>query len=234
MMPGKVDGRRSATPRTGFCSRDEVARLLRAAYRGRGAEGGRGQTVHLARLILIAYYTCTRASVIERASFEREQGLPWIDLERGLFYRRPVEDYEGNQDWESDAEPILIPRPLLEHMKRWRKNGARRPVEHLGSLRRCRAEFRRLTRAVLDAERAPRVTFQTLRCTGASWLRAGEVSMDVVALLLSRRREFTKALLWGVPLHQEQVHYAFARAKAEERRAAPWRGGGPAPDSGFV
>lgn len=230
-MPGNVDGRRRPTPRTRCCSRDEVARLLRAAYRGRGAEGGRGQTVHLARLTLVAYYTCTRASVIERASFEREEGLPWIDLDRGLFYRRPAEDYKRIQAWESDAEPILIPRPLLEHMKRWRKNGARRPVEHLGSLRRCRREFRRLTDAVLDAERAPRVTFQTLRYTGACWLGAGQVSMDVVRLFLSRPPVFTKALLWGVRLHQEQVHYAFARAKAEKRR---WLEGGPAPDNGFV
>lgn len=73
-MPGNVDGRRRPTPRTRCCSRDEVARLLRAAYRGRRAEGGRGQTVHLARLILVAYYTCTPASVIERASFERAEG----------------------------------------------------------------------------------------------------------------------------------------------------------------
>lgn len=233
MMPGNVDGRRTPTPtpRVRCCSRDEMARLLRAAYRGRRGDGGRGQTVHLARLILVTYYTCTRASVIKRASFEREEGLPWIDLGRGLFYRRPVEDYEGVQACESDAEPILIPRPLLEHMKRWRKKGARRPVEHLGSLRRCRTEFRRLTDAVLDAERAPRVTFQTLRYTGAYWLGAGKVSMDVVGLFLSRRPELTKALLWGVRLNQEQVHYAFARAKAEERR---WRGGGPAPDNGFV
>lgn len=230
MMPGNVDRRRTPTPRVRCCSRDEMARLVRAAYRGRRGECGRGQTVHLARLILVTYYTCTRASVIERASFEREEGLPWIDLERGLFYRRPVEDYEGIQACESDAEPILIPRPLLEHMKRWRKNGARRPVEHPGNLRFRSMEFHRLTRAVLDAERAPQVTFQTLRYTGASWLRAGEVSMDVVGLFLSRRPELTKALLWGVRLHQEQVHYAFARAKAEERRC----GGGPAPDDGFV
>ncbi|MDK1480872.1 hypothetical protein QN226_19425, partial [Sinorhizobium sp. 6-117] len=210
---------------------DEVARLLRAAHRGRGAQGGRGQTVHLARFILVAFYTCTHASVIELASFEREEGLPWIDLERGLFYRRPVEEYECLSAWERDAEPILIPRPLLEHMRRWRKNGALRPSGHVGSLRRCRMELGRLARAVLGAERAPRMTFQTLRRTGASWLRQGGVSTDVVALFCSRRPEFTKALLWGVRPCQEQVHYAFARAKTEERRR---RGAGPASDNGFV
>ena len=72
-----------------------------------------------------ACYIGARASVIEQASFVREEGRPWADLENGVFHPRPVE--EPPRQGSFYADPIPIPGRLLMHMKRWRngKPGSR-------------------------------------------------------------------------------------------------------------
>lgn len=110
-----------------YCSRGEVAKLVRAAYRG--------NAVHIARFILSAIYIGAQPSVIERASFEREEGRPWADLENGIFDPLPVG--ERTRPGNRYADPIPIPSRLLMHMKRWRngkpgESGARYIVERRG------------------------------------------------------------------------------------------------------
>lgn len=53
------------------------------------------------------------------AGFASEEGRSWIDLERGLFYRRATGARETNK-WQP---PVRIPVRLLAHLRRWRAPG---------------------------------------------------------------------------------------------------------------
>jgi hypothetical protein len=81
-------------PRERWLTRSEAARLVRAAWRYRevqkGHATGRRSRQHIARFILVALYTGTRASAVCGAAFERVSGAGYIDLDRGVFYRRPA------------------------------------------------------------------------------------------------------------------------------------------------
>ncbi|WP_336488951.1 hypothetical protein [Methylobacterium nigriterrae] len=52
----------------------------------------------------------------------------WIDLDRGVFYRRGGDE----QVTKKRRPPIRLPLRLLGHMRRWHKNGQTRPVEWCG------------------------------------------------------------------------------------------------------
>jgi hypothetical protein len=73
---------------------DEAARLIWSAWRYRevqkGHLTGRYSRRHVARFILVGLYTGTRASAICSAAFEPFEGHGYIDVERGIFYRRPA------------------------------------------------------------------------------------------------------------------------------------------------
>lgn len=102
-----------------FYTRDEVAKLVRTAYRKR--HGGVGlrpyfSTRHLARFILTALYTGTRADRIERASFVKEDGRPWIDLRNGIFYRKAQGEFVPTN---KRADPVRIPLPMKTSNPSW-------------------------------------------------------------------------------------------------------------------
>lgn len=138
-----------------FYTREQAAHIVRAAYRKRGTysftgkrakEETRGQskatnsrpTQHIVRYFLTACYTGTRTDRIEQASFVKEEGRPWIDLEGGIFYR----SWEGETVPNNKrADPIRIPQRLLAHMKRWHRNGARYLVEWNGKRSARQAHF---------------------------------------------------------------------------------------------
>ena len=92
----------------------EAARLLRAAWRNPKAQ-------HLARFILIALYTGTRSEAILSLQYGPNVNGGWVDLDQGVMYRRGV----GKQETKKRTPPIVIPRPLLAHMRRWRRDGSR-------------------------------------------------------------------------------------------------------------
>lgn len=104
-----------------WLTRSEAARLLWAAYRYReiqkGIETDKRSRRHIARFILVALYTGTRAAAICGACFEPGQGRGWIDLDAGVFYRRG----EGVRETKKRTPPIRIPKRLLAHLKRWKK-----------------------------------------------------------------------------------------------------------------
>ncbi len=110
------------TPRDRWLSRDEVAKLLRAAYRN-------PKTRHVVPFILVAIYTGTRSDAILRLRFMPNTYGGWIDLERGLMHRRGV----GEAETKKRQPPIPLPRRLLAHLRRWREAGAQHVVEYKGS-----------------------------------------------------------------------------------------------------
>ena len=99
-------------------SRDEAAKLLRAAYRSR-----RGK--HLARYILVGLYTGSRSSAILGLRFMPNTEGGWVDTETGILHRRAA----GEAETKKRTPPVPIPRPLLAHLRRWERNGARYVVE---------------------------------------------------------------------------------------------------------
>lgn len=105
-------------PRDRWLTRDEAARLLRAAYRNPKAR-------HLARFILVALYTGTRSEAILRLRFMPHTAGGHVDTEAGRIYRRGA----GVAETKKRQPPIPIPRKLLAHLRRWERNGARFVVD---------------------------------------------------------------------------------------------------------
>ena len=121
---------------------------------------------HVARFILIGLYTGTRAGAIATASPYREEGRSYVDLDRGIFYRKAI----GRRSTKKRQTPVPIPPRLLVHMRRWE---SRRLIAA------CFVEFngkpiasvkRGFQSAVGLAGLAGKVTPHTLRHTAATWL----------------------------------------------------------------
>ena len=94
-----------------WCTRSEAAQLLWAAWRFREMQKGkptdRRTRRHVARFILVALYTGTRAGAVCAAALEPTEGSGWIDLDRGIFYRRPP----GARETKKRRPPVPLPRP---------------------------------------------------------------------------------------------------------------------------
>jgi integrase len=193
-----------------FLTRSEAARLIWAAYRYRVPDDKGGWTQfprrHIARFMLMALYTGSRAQVIAQAALQREVGRPYVDLERGIFYRRP----EGDKETKKRRPPIPLPTELLAHLRRWKRNGARYVVEWNGRPVRWINEV--FTAAVRDAGLEGVVTPHTLRHTAATWYMQSGRDMWTVAGFLGMTVE-TLERVYGHhhPGHLEGVRGAFRK-----------------------
>lgn len=184
---GKREGMIDAVPaivlperpprRERWLTRREAAALLRAAWRSRqkwmGEETKRRDGKHLARFILVALYTGSRAGNVCAASWERREDAGWIDLEAGLYYRKPP----GSRDTKKRAPPVPLPDRLLAHMRRWRRidPDATFVVEWRGNpVGRVSKSFRA---ARDDAKLGADVTPHVLRHTAATWLMQAGVDI---------------------------------------------------------
>lgn len=99
------------TGRTRSLTRSDVARLLWAGRR----------TPHLARFILLGFYTGSRAGAI----LDLKWG--WVDLGREVLYRREP----GTADSKTKRRPpVKLGRRILAHLKRWRAADAAEYVIH--------------------------------------------------------------------------------------------------------
>jgi integrase len=121
---------------------------------------------HISRFVLIGLYTGTRAGAIASASPYVEPGRSYVDLERGIFYRKPI----GKRATKKRQTPAPIPPRLLAHLRRWRDRKL---------IATCFVEFngkpvasvkKGFKTAVRLAGLAGRVTPHTLRHTAATWL----------------------------------------------------------------
>jgi integrase len=162
-----------------WLTRKEAAALIWQCWRHREkqtlhAGSSKGQPIvtarrplrHVARFILIGLYTGTRAGAIATASPYAEPGRSFVDLERGIFYRKPI----GKRTTKKRQTPAPIPPRLLAHMRRWKERRliATCFVEFNGKpVASVKKGFRR---AVGLAGLAGKVTPHTLRHTAATWL----------------------------------------------------------------
>lgn len=121
---------------------------------------------HIARFILIGIYTGTRAGAIATASPVQEEGMSFVDLDRGIFYRKAI----GRKSTNKRQTPAPIPRRLLLHMRRWKR---------LKLIAKCFVEFngkpvasvkKGFRSGVRLAGLPGKVSPHTLRHTAATWL----------------------------------------------------------------
>ena|SRR5712664_2085168 len=107
-----------------WLTRDEAAKLIRTAWRLRRDSGipgkpGRYTSRHIARFILVGIYTGSRHGDICNAAVMASIGRGYVDLERGIFKRKP-----DNKKATSKRQPTVpIPPRLLAHMRRWKRLG---------------------------------------------------------------------------------------------------------------
>ncbi|MBY3363793.1 tyrosine-type recombinase/integrase [Rhizobium laguerreae] len=170
-----------AKPRSDFLERKDIARMLWACLtlgiythnadksKDTGLAGTQVRTLyrprrHLMPYIIMAMYTGTRSNRMFTASFIRQKGRPWIDLEEGVFHRSaPDEDVPKNKQ----APTIRIPLRLLRHMRRWYRLGRRYPIEYNGKpITRSKALGKLMKECVPDKNVVP----HSFRHTAATWL----------------------------------------------------------------
>lgn len=213
-----------------FYTRDQVAALVREGYRKKGSYSFTGKraraekrgatkvtaarpTRHIARFMLVAAYTGTRTERIEQASFVKEEGRPWIDLENGIFYR--AWDGELVPD-NKRADPIRIPRRLLAHMRRWHANGSRYLIEWNGKPAGTAGAFFRLLKRIIpnDAERAG-LNKHAFKHTAATWLmQAGEDTAKIAGYLSIDEKTLKKHYGHHHPDFQGEIDDAFTTGSA--------------------
>lgn len=121
LTPAKVTLPEKPPARDRWLTRDEAAALIRAAWRSPKGK-------HLARFILIALYTGTRKDAILRLSFHPNMAGGWIDVDRGVLYRKGATE----RDTKKRRKPVRLTRRLLAHCRRWKANGANWAVEIAG------------------------------------------------------------------------------------------------------
>lgn len=143
-----------SAPRIRWLTRSEAARLLLAAWR---------RSPHVARFILVGLYTGTRSGAICGASLTHMTGRGYVDLERGVFYRKAA----GAKETKKRQPPATLPPRLLAHLRRWARLGKCRSavVEWKG------APVKRVTKAfnlAVEAAGLKDVTPHTLRHTAAT------------------------------------------------------------------
>jgi integrase len=164
-----------------WLNRSEVARLLWGAL-GFNAKGERNRAKinrHLARFLLMYFYTGTRHTAILRLQWLPNVNGGWIDFDSGIIYRRPQEARETNKR----RPPCPIPDRLAPHLRRWRRMTARYVIEYDGKpitskIRRAFASAREL------AGFGPDVTPHTLKHSCATvLLRDGKSTRQVSAVL---------------------------------------------------
>lgn len=156
-----------------WLTRSEAARLVRAAWRARQVMRdkvtGRDVGRHIARFILIGLYTGTRHAAICGAALQPAIGRGHVDLERGVFYRRP----QGVKETKKRQPPVRLSDRLLAHLRRWQRLGiaTRAAVEWNGQpVRSVRRGFAAAVKAAgLPSSGADKITPHVLRHTAATW-----------------------------------------------------------------
>lgn len=226
-------------PRMHFFTRDQVAALIWHCYRHqvewtppRGPNAGKKTKIkkhtlrHLIPFILTATYTASRSARIWNASFEKEPGRPWLDLEKGIFHRM----WQGEVATTKRAATIRLPARLLAHMHRWQRgpliDGVRVPRRYLVEWKGQPADPRLALARSMDEVFGKDHPFvrHTFRHTAITWLMWAGVDISDVSDFAS----VSEKILISVYSHQhpdthKNVGDAFSSGRAGKSRDAQKR-----------
>ncbi|SDT96614.1 Site-specific recombinase XerD [Stappia sp. ES.058] len=194
-----------------WLERSEAARLIWAAWRLRQKYKGhpteRAIAKHVARFILVALYTGTRAGAVCGAAIRPTIGCGYIDLGAGLFHRRPP----GERETKKRQPPVALPDRLLAHLRRWERLGisGTHVVEWNGKpVTKINKAFRAV-RAAAGFEED--VVPHTLRHTAATWLaRAGVPFVEGADYVGMSVETFERVYRHHAPGFQEQARNKIA------------------------
>ena len=199
-------------PRERWLTRDEAAKLILGAWRHREVQNfhlsDRYTRRHIARFALVALYTGSRAGVVCSASFKREAGRAWVDVDAGVLHRRP----ERATETKKRRPPVHMPDELVAHLRRWKANGQRYVVEWNGK------PIERVSKAFAAACATAGLGFDvvphTLRHTAATWMMMAGTDLWEAAGYLGMTVE-TLERNYGHhhPAHQAGARGSFRRMK---------------------
>jgi integrase len=165
-----------------WLDRSEAARLLWAAWRARREGKGRHTNRHIARFLLVALYTGSRKGDICGAALIPTIGRGYVDVERGIFKRKP----DNKQETSKKQPTVPLPPGLLAHVRRWKRLGISRlaVVEYNGEpVAEIKGGFESTVEAagLATADKAQKVTPHTLRHTAITWLLRDGVDIELVS-----------------------------------------------------
>jgi integrase len=212
----------AAPSRDRWLTRSEAASLVWAAWRYRevqkGKPTGRRSRQHIARFILLALYTGTRAGAVCGAALQPTVGRGWIDVARGVFYRRA----DGERETKKRKPSIPLPPELHGHLRRWKRRGQRFAVEWYGEpVTRIVKAFRAV---VKDAGLGADVTPHILRHTAATWLmQAGTDPWEAAGFLGMTVDTLMSRYGHHHPDYLSGARGAFSRHRNRHRNAATER-----------
>jgi len=201
-----------------WMTRSDAARLLLAAWRYRevqkGHPTGRYSRRHLARFILVGLYTGTRAATICGAALASTEGKGWIDVNRGIFYRRPA----GERETKKRRPPVPLPNRLLAHLRRWKRLGQAYAVEWNGKPVK---DVDKAFRALAQSAGLPWVTPHVLRHTAATWLmQLGTPKWEAAEYLGMTAKQLDDVYGHHHPEHLKAPRDAFDRPPMDRQRMA--------------
>lgn len=180
-----------------WLTRQEAAKLIWAAWRAREVQKGEKTEKltlqHIARFTLIGAYSGTRAGAIATASPTSEHGRSYVDLDRGIYYRRA----RGRRITNKRQPPVPLAPRLLAHLRRWHRLGiiTTHFIEWNGKpVKSVKNGFRRAVKLAELSLKDGNVTPHTLRHTAATWLMqrgadpwqaSGYLGMSLETLLMN-------------------------------------------------
>lgn len=169
----------------------EVQTISRGPNKGQKIETDKRPLRHIARFTLLGVYSGTRAAAIASASPERKEGRSFVDLDRGVYFRRA----QGKRKTKKRQPPVPVPGRMLAHMRRWYRLGIIKThfVEFNGQpVKSVKTGFKRAVKLAKLSIEDGNVTPHTFRHTAATWLMqrgtdpwqaAGFLGMSVKVLL---------------------------------------------------
>ncbi|KKX28418.1 site-specific integrase [Rhizobiaceae bacterium LC148] len=202
-LPAKGD------PRQTWLTRQEVAKLLRAARNGFRSQ-------HLIRVIMIGLYTGTRLSAILNLQWIPNTTGGHVDLERGVIYRKA----EGQRvSHNKRRTPVKIPPRLMRFLRYWK--AADTSIDETGQEVRLRYVAHYQGEKFVSPHKAFRgiraaaglgddVTPHVLRHTRATWLAQAGVDIHQAASSLGLTvEEFERTYAHASPDFQKAAANAF-------------------------
>jgi hypothetical protein len=163
-----------------WLTRKEAAHLIRICLHHRETQDGtdtrKKPLKHLARFILFGLYMANRPGDTLAASFYAASGRGFIDLDTGLYIRKPA----GKRETKKRQPTVRLPPSILAHCRRWKRANSLHVVEfHREPVRNIKTAWAKLIE-LAGPEFADVVPYST-RHTAITWMKQRSVPSWEVA-----------------------------------------------------